>query len=133
MRTWRAQHFKSVPRVSEKDEPISIGTIRTLAACLSELLELYARSDVHGHAQNLCELLDCPQRPVHRQAIVDAIEVLKKTKDTFKSKALAELRTKLENLLGPGLASAVDTDRVLPADGVNWQPCATAWNEQCAI
>ncbi len=94
-------HFKSVPRVSEKDEPISIGTIRTLAACLSELLELYARSDVDGHAQNLCELLDCPQRPVHRQAIVDAIEVLKKTKDTFKSKALAELRTKLENLLGP--------------------------------
>jgi hypothetical protein len=80
---------------------VSIGTIRTLAACLSELLELCARSDVDACAHDLCELLDCPQRPVHRQAIVDTIAVLKKTKETFKSKELADLRTRLEDLLGP--------------------------------
>jgi FixJ family two-component response regulator len=92
---------KPIPRAGGKDEPVSIGTIRTLAACLSELLELCARSDADGCAHNLCELLDCPQRPVCRGAIVDTIEVLKKTKETFKSKELAELRTRLEDRLGP--------------------------------
>jgi PAS domain S-box-containing protein len=92
---------KPIPRVGGTDELVSIGTIRTLAACLSELLGLCARSVAEGAACDLCELLDCPQQPVHRQAIVETIEVLKKTKDTFKSKALAELRTKLEQLLGP--------------------------------
>jgi len=91
---------KPVPRPGGKDELVSIGTIRTLAACLSELLELCARSGVDGRELGLCELLDCPQRPVHREAIVDTITVLKKTKQTFKSKELAELRTRLEDLLG---------------------------------
>jgi DNA-binding response OmpR family regulator len=82
------------------DDMVSAGTIRTLAACLSELLRLGGRPGVYADSHNLCELLDCPQQPVHRQAIVETIEVLKKTKDAFKSKALAELRTKLELLLG---------------------------------
>jgi FixJ family two-component response regulator len=92
---------QSRSRADGNDELISIGTIRTLAACLSELLRLGARSGVDWGTHNLCVLLDCPQQPIHRQAIVAAVEVLKKTKDTFKSKALAELRTKLEDLLGP--------------------------------
>jgi DNA-binding response OmpR family regulator len=88
------------PRVAGHDESVSIGTVRTLAACLSELLQLGTRSGMDWGSYNLCELLDCAQRPVHRQAVVDAIEVLKRTKDTFKSKALADLRTKLEGYLG---------------------------------
>jgi DNA-binding response OmpR family regulator len=92
---------RPIVRTAGRDEMVSIGTIRTLAACLSELLRVGARSSADRGSHNLCELLDCPQQPVHRQAIVNAIEVLKKTKDTFKSKALAELRTKLEDLLGP--------------------------------
>ena len=83
-----------------KDELVSSGTIRTLAACLSELLELHSRSGVDGGAVDLCRLLDCPQQPVCRQAITETITVLKKTKETFKSKELAELRTKLQVLLG---------------------------------
>lgn len=79
-----------------------LGTIRTLSACLSELLELAGRSDATVSARNLCELLDCPQTPAHRQALVETIEVLKQTKDVFKSKALAGLRVKLEGLLGTG-------------------------------
>lgn len=85
---------------SEDDELLSIGTIRTLAACLSELLEIGARSGAAWGSRNLCELLDCRQQPVCRQDMADAIEVLKKTKDTFKSKALAELRTRLERRFG---------------------------------
>jgi DNA-binding response OmpR family regulator len=88
------------PRVEGKEEPVSIGTIRTLAACLSELLRL-RRSGGDGQRGNLCELLDCPQEPVHCRAILQTIEVLKRTKDTFKSKVLADLRMKLEGLFGP--------------------------------
>jgi DNA-binding response OmpR family regulator len=91
---------KPIPRAGGKDDLVSIGTIRTLAASLSELLQLCARSAVDCGAQNLCELLDCPQQPVCRQAIAETITVLKKTKESFKSKELAELRTKLEALLG---------------------------------
>jgi hypothetical protein len=34
--------------------------------------------------------------------LIHAVEVLKKTKDTFKSKALADLRKQIEQLLGRG-------------------------------
>ena len=91
---------KHLPREDETDELVSIATIRTLASCLSELLELTERSGADRPSRNLCELLDCPQQPVHRQAILETIEVLKATKEAFKSKALAELRTKLEALVG---------------------------------
>ena len=91
---------KPLPRAGGKDEPVSIGTIRTLAACLSDLLELRAPANRNGGSQSLCEVLNCPQRSVYREAIVETIEVLKKTKDSFKSKALAELRAKLEELAG---------------------------------
>jgi DNA-binding NtrC family response regulator len=86
-------------RAGMMDAMIPAGTIQTLAACLSELLRLSGRSG--PEQQSLCRLLDCPQQPVHRQAIAETIEVLKKTKDSFKSKALAELRFKLESLSEP--------------------------------
>ena len=78
---------------------VSIVTIRTLASCLSELLRMNAARSSDGNSSNLCELLDCPQQPAHRVAIRETIEVLKKTKSTFKSKELAELRARLERLL----------------------------------
>ncbi|HID76589.1 MAG TPA: response regulator [Planctomycetaceae bacterium] len=73
-------------------------TVRSLAACLSELLQIRAQLLRKDRATNLCELVECPQRPKHRLAIQETIEVLKKTKSTFKSKQLADLRTKLEGL-----------------------------------
>ncbi len=78
----------------------SVGTMRTLAACLSELLTLSPQSGVGTDSSSLCELLDCPQRVVFRQAIMETIAVIKRTKAAFKSKELAELRTKLEQLCG---------------------------------
>jgi DNA-binding response OmpR family regulator len=90
-----------IPGAAGNEVMVSVGTIRTLAACLSELLRLSPQSGVDSGSSNLCELLDCPQRTIHRQAIVDTIAVLKRTKEAFKSKELAELRTKLEQLFGP--------------------------------
>jgi DNA-binding response OmpR family regulator len=97
-----AMQSEPIPGAAAQEVMVSVGTIRTLAACLSELLRLTAQSGVDSGSSNLCDLLDCPQRTVHRQAIVDTIAVLKRTKDAFKSKELAELRTKLEQLFGLG-------------------------------
>ncbi len=92
---------KTKPLLSApQTDDIALATIRTLASCLSELLALWRKPAADQGLCNLCELLDCPQRPAHRQAILEAIEVLERTKDSFKSKQLAELRTKLENSLG---------------------------------
>jgi DNA-binding response OmpR family regulator len=78
----------------------SLTMVRTLASCLSDLLVLRENALADRGLTNLCELLDCPQRAAHRQAIVDAIEVLEKTKDNFKSKQLGELRIRLEHSIG---------------------------------
>lgn len=73
--------------------------VRLLASCLSELVRLQADQSPGVNRQLLCDLLDCPEQPVCRQAIHETIEVLQKTKNTFKSKDLAELRGRLERTL----------------------------------
>ena len=87
-------------RPAAATDEAGISTIRTLASCLSDVLVLFGKSAANHGMNNLCELLDCPQRPAHREAILNAIDVLEKTKDNFKSKQLAELRTKLERVWG---------------------------------
>lgn len=92
---------KPLPRADDPgDGDLSVGTIRTLASCLSELVELWGRLRQDRRLFNLCELLDCPGQPVAREAILETIQVLKRTKEAFKSKALAELRRKLERVAG---------------------------------
>jgi DNA-binding response OmpR family regulator len=86
------------PPHGQEGDDFALGTIRTLAACLSDLLVIWGKSAADHGLRNLCELLDCPQRPAHREAILHAIEVLEKTKGNFKSKQLAELRTNLEHV-----------------------------------
>ncbi|MEN6495462.1 MAG: response regulator [Thermoguttaceae bacterium] len=74
-------------------------TLRLLASCLSELLSLEATVTSRSGGCGLCQLLDCPQRPVHRDAICDTIEVLERTKGQFKSREIGQLRIRLESLL----------------------------------
>jgi PAS domain S-box-containing protein len=87
-------------RPNPEADNLALGTIRTLASCLSDLLALLGKAATDHGVNNLCDLLDCPQRPAHRQVILDAVKVLEKTKDNFRSKQLAELRVKLERSLG---------------------------------
>ena len=48
---------------------------------------------------DVCEFMRCPRRTAYKQAVVDTIEVLERTKHAFKSKDLGELRRRLEGLL----------------------------------
>jgi len=94
-----AQDCAPLARHASVDES-SLTTIRTLASCLSDLLILWRKPAAdRGLTNHLCELLDCPQCPSHRHAILHAIEVLRKTKDSFKSKQLAQLRLELERAM----------------------------------
>ena len=72
--------------------------LRGLALCLSELLALSEASTPSSDGNNtvLCDLLDCPHKPNVRALIDDVVETLQSTKSKFKSKALADLRTRVE-------------------------------------
>ena len=95
----RGAETEPCSRQQARDELVSLGTVRTLASCLNGLMELAPAGESLRGSPGLCELLDCPQKPVYRQAIHETIRVLRKTKETFKSKAIAELRVKLEQLV----------------------------------
>jgi FixJ family two-component response regulator len=107
-----AEDFRSLSH-SDKADGSFLATIRTLASCLSDLLVLWHKPAAEHGLSNLCELLDCPQFPAHRQAILHAIEVLEKTKDSFKSKQLAERRAKRKP--GVGGPSVADLPRFATA------------------
>jgi len=49
-----------------------------------------------------CQLINCPRGAQLRQAVEDTIAVLEETKGSFKSKALGDLRARLELLLKHG-------------------------------
>jgi hypothetical protein len=50
-------------------------------------------------AQHPCQLLNCPRGAQLQEAVRETIRVLEETKSSFKSKALGELRQRLELLL----------------------------------
>lgn len=76
-----------------------VETARTIVLGLSQLLELPSTSENIRRMPNLCELLECSKKSTYRSAVVETVEVLRTTKHLFKSKVLAELRTKLEAVL----------------------------------
>ena len=80
-------------------EAISTVTLNSLASCLGQILRLQADMVDHGEAENLCALVNCPGKLVYHRAIRDAIKVLERTKNQFKSRELAKLRSQLELVL----------------------------------
>lgn len=86
-------------RMSNSGPAVSPLILRTLASCLSELMRLQDAPSLGSENSLLCDVLDCPQQRTCRQAIEETIDVLQKTKNTFKSKDLAGLRCRLERLM----------------------------------
>jgi hypothetical protein len=52
-----------------------------------------------GDEQYVCNLLNCPSLKTFKGGLFETVKVLKKTKNAFKSKDLAELRKKVETIL----------------------------------
>jgi len=49
--------------------------------------------------QEVCHLLTCPRLTFLKQGVEETVEILERTKNSFKSKELGDLRKKLEGLL----------------------------------
>jgi DNA-binding response OmpR family regulator len=87
------------PAAESPAELIPLLLVRTIASCLSELVQLRATLGCDAPGRTLCQIIDCPRYAMHREAIEKTIEVLIGTKSSFKSKELAALRAELEQLL----------------------------------
>lgn len=48
---------------------------------------------------DICQFMACPRQTAYKNALLDTIEVLERTKHAFKSKDLGELRRRLESVL----------------------------------
>jgi len=74
-------------------------TLRNIVEALSDLGQLVdTLAERHGNP-DACHLLQCPRPQALTQVIQEAIEVLEKTKGSFKSKELGELRQKMERMV----------------------------------
>jgi len=81
-------------------------TVRNVMGSLSDLEQLGKALATQQPPGEPCQIMNCPRGNQLREGIRETIEVLEATKDSFKSKTLANLRHRLELLLqhedGPG-------------------------------
>ena len=99
---------EEVARVSQNNSspmPVSAFLDVTLHHIISSLTDLRILTEVLAEERgspDACGLHDCPRVAALAQAIREAVTVLEKTKGTFKSRQLGDLRRKLEGVIEPG-------------------------------
>jgi YesN/AraC family two-component response regulator len=77
-----------------------IGRLSALAGRLLSALQGWSSSSPDtGSQTDACRLLQCPRRDAYDAAIRETLEVIQRTKQSFKSKELGALRIRLEALL----------------------------------
>ena len=74
-------------------------TLRNVMGSLTDLELLGQALAGHDPAGQPCQLINCPRGAQLQAAVRETVDVLEETKGAFKSKALGELRKKLELLL----------------------------------
>ncbi len=79
------------------DEVVDAALAR-VAGCLADLSELAKRAGSHGEGHR--PLVHCPRCDEYRGQLQQTIEVLKETKNAFRSKNLGDLRRHLERVVG---------------------------------
>lgn len=79
-------------------------TLRNVMGSLTDLEQLGRALTTQGAPpeSHACQVINCPRGAQLRQAVEETIAVLEETKGSFKSKALGELRGRLELLLKHG-------------------------------
>jgi DNA-binding response OmpR family regulator len=74
-------------------------TLANIVASLTDLRNLIESLQHHEGSKEACHLLGCPRPAAFVKTMHEVIEVLKGTKNSFKSKELGELRQRLESLV----------------------------------
>ncbi|MBS1257387.1 MAG: Regulator of RpoS [Candidatus Scalindua arabica] len=96
---------KSISQKSENSTSIAINTffeltLRNVVDSLMDLKHMTDELSMQSDEQYVCNLLDCPSLTTLKGGLSETVDVLKKTKNSFKSKDLGELRKKLETIIG---------------------------------
>lgn len=86
------------------DSSTSIGTFfdvtcQNIAGALLDLNHLAKTLAIRQSGQEVCHLLSCPRLNILTKALTDTVDVLKKSKKSFKSEDIRELRERLEDIL----------------------------------
>lgn len=86
-------------------EPVTISafvalTMESIVGGLTDLDALTRSIAQSSSKTNPCHLFDCPRPKLLAEAIHDAIETIEKTKSSFRSNELRDLRERLNNVLG---------------------------------
>ena len=103
LRTWREefQHLAKADAASSR-VPVDVFltlTLRNVMGSLTDLEQLSRAVAQQPVTEHPCQLMNCPRGSQLQEAVVETIRVLEETKGAFKSKALGDLRHKLELLL----------------------------------
>jgi DNA-binding response OmpR family regulator len=76
----------------------NINRMNVMSANLNQTLAGIAEGTV-STPTDVCEFMQCPRQVAYKEALLETVEVLERTKHAFKSKDLGELRRRLEGLL----------------------------------
>jgi hypothetical protein len=95
---------KSISQKSEVTSSIPVSTffeitLRNVVGALLDLKHLTEELSMQSDEQYVCNLLDCPSLTELKSGLAETVDILKKTKTSFKSKELGRLRNKLEILV----------------------------------
>lgn len=74
-------------------------TFRNIAGSLLDLEHLIEGLNTNKGEQYVCNLLDCPSITKLKNGLIESVEVLNKTRSSFKSKDLGKLREKLDMII----------------------------------
>lgn len=99
---WRQdyQQVAKVPAAAGNGIDVFLSlTLRNVMGSLTDLQQLGRALAGKPVDQHTCQLLNCPRGAQLQEAVKETIRVLEETKHAFKSKALGELRHKLELML----------------------------------
>ncbi len=103
LRTWRDEFQQmSVAGAGGRDLPVDVFlalTLRNVMGSLTDLEQLGRALNHQPTSAHPCQLINCPRGAQLQEALTETIRVLEETKGAFKSKALGDLRHKLELLL----------------------------------
>lgn len=103
LKTWRDEFTQmSTAGAVGRETPVDVFlalTLRNVMGSLTDLEQLGRALNQAPSSTHACQLLNCPRGSQLQEAIAETIRVLEETKGAFKSKALGDLRHKLELLL----------------------------------
>jgi DNA-binding response OmpR family regulator len=77
---------------------MTMSNIAQSATSLKKMVDVM-KSNQPAQSEDLCAMIRCPRLAQYEKALRETIEVLEKTKNSFKSRELADLRKNVESIL----------------------------------